>query len=210
MSITTGDTIMQFQTETGATAMANLPAAKTPSTAHVLANAIAFKLVWAAAILGAANLSPWLGVWAAAAVLTGHLFAVPNKHQELRLVLLTALIGFSTDSLFAATGMLQYTSGQLASWLAPVWIFGLWIGFGTTLNVAFRWLQNRWTLATILGAVSGPLSYLAGAKMGAVAFPDTTLALISLSATWSVLLPSLLALASKFGSTAESREVAHV
>ncbi len=201
---------MQFQTETGATPTADLPVASSPSTVHVLANAVAFKGVWAAAILGAANLSPWLGVWAAAAVLTGHLFAVPNKHQELRLVLLTALIGFSTDSLFAAAGLLQYTSGQPASWLAPVWIFGLWVGFGTTLNVAFRWLHNRWTLATILGAVSGPLSYFAGAKMGAVSFADTTLAMISLSATWSVLLPSLLALASSIGSQAESQEVAHV
>lgn len=175
----------------------NLAAPASLSTAHVLVNAVAFKLVWAAAILGAANLSPWLGVWAAAAVLTGHLWAVPNKHKELRLVLLTALIGFSSDSLFAATGMLQYTSGQLVTWMGPVWIFGLWIAFGTTLNVAFRWLQNRWMLATVLGAVSGPMSYLAGSKMGAVSFAETTLAMISLSATWAVLLPTLLALAAK-------------
>lgn len=182
-----------------------------PSTVHVLANAVAFKAVWAAAILGAANLSPWLGVWAAAAVLTGHLWTASNRYQELRLVLLTALIGFSTDSLFAATGMLQYSSGQLASWLGPVWIFGLWLAFGTTLNVAFRWLQNRWTLATVLGAVSGPMSYLAGSKMGAVAFADTTLAMISLSATWSVLLPGLLALASRSSAnaTAGTREMLH-
>jgi hypothetical protein len=175
----------------------NLAAPAAPSTMHVLANAVAFKLVWAAAILGAANLSPWLGVWAAAAVLTGHLWAVPNKHQELRLVLLTALIGFSSDSLFAATGLLQYSSGQFATWIGPVWILALWIAFGTTLNVAFRWLQNRWMLATVLGAVSGPMSYLAGSKMGAVSFADPALAMISLSATWAVLLPTLLALAAK-------------
>jgi hypothetical protein len=188
----------------------NLAVPSSPSTLHVLANAVAFKLVWAAAILGAANLSPWLGVWAAAAVLTGHLWAVSNKHQELRLVLLTALIGFSSDSLFAATGMLQYTSGQFATWMGPVWIFGLWIAFGTTLNVAFRWLQNRWMLATVLGAVSGPMSYLAGSKMGAVSFADPTLAMISLSATWAVLLPTLLALAAKSSADgfAGGREVA--
>jgi hypothetical protein len=181
-----------------------------PSTMHVLANAVAFKLVWAAAILGAANLSPWLGVWAAAAVLTGHLWAVPNKHQELRLVLLTALIGFSSDSLFAATGMLQYSSGQFATWMGPVWILGLWIAFGTTLNVSFRWPQNRWMLASMLGAVSGPMSYMAGSKMGAVSFGDPTLAMISLSATWAVLLPTLLALAAKSSSdlVADTREVA--
>lgn len=187
-----------------------LAAPAVPSTMHVLANAVAFKLVWAAAILGAANLSPWLGVWAAGAVLTGHLWAVRNRHQELRLVLLTALIGFSSDSLFAATGLLQYSSGQFAAWMGPVWIFGLWIAFGTTLNVAFRWLHNRWTLAAVLGAVSGPMSYLAGSKMGAVSFADPTLAMISLSATWSVLLPTLLALAARSGSdlVAGGREVA--
>lgn len=188
----------------------NPAAPSSPSTLHVLANAVAFKLVWAAAILGAANLSPWLGVWAAAAVLTGHLWAVPNKHEELRLVMLTALIGFSSDSLFAATGMLQYTSGQFAPWMGPVWILGLWIAFGTTLNVAFRWLQNRWMLATVLGAVSGPMSYAAGSKMGAVSFADSTLAMITLSATWSVLLPTLLALAAKSSAHgfAGGREVA--
>lgn len=202
---------MQYPTTT-LTAPRELAASPSPSTTHVLANAVAFKAVWAAAILGAANLSPWLGVWAAAAVLTGHLWAVPNRYQELRLVLLTALIGFSTDSLFAATGMLQYTSGQLTSWLGPVWIFGLWVAFGTTLNVAFRWLQNRWTLATVLGAISGPMSYLGGSKMGAVSFADTTLAMISLSATWSVLLPTLLALASRSSGDAAggAREMARV
>ncbi len=183
-----------------------------PSTVHLLANIVAFQAVWAGAIVGAANSTPWLGVGAAAAVLAGHLWAVSNRRQELHLALLTALIGFSADSLFAATGLLQYSSGQVTSWLGPVWIVGLWVAFGTTLNVTFRWLQNRRALASVLGAVSGPMSYLAASKIGAVSFADTTLAMISLSATWAVLLPTLLALVSKLNktTTADTPEVSHV
>ncbi|MEM9385504.1 MAG: DUF2878 domain-containing protein [Pseudomonadota bacterium] len=183
-----------------------------PSTVHVLANVVAFQAAWAAAIVGAANANPWLGVGAGAAVLAGHLWTVPNRRHELYLALLTALIGVAADSLFAATGLLEYGSGQAASWLAPVWIGGLWLAFATTLNVAFRWLQHRWVLATVLGAVCGPLSYLGASTIGAVSFTNTTLALIGLSVTWALLLPTLLALASTFSTdvTVKAGEVAHV
>lgn len=197
------------------TTITNDPAEKrpsaSPSTVHVLANVAAFQAAWAGAIVGAANAKPWLGIGAAAVVLTAHLCAVRNRRQELCLALLTALIGFSADSIFAATGVLQYSSGQITSWLGPVWIAGLWIAFATTLNVALRWLQNRWVLASVLGAVCGPASYLAASKIGAVSIADTTLAMFSLAGAWALLLPTMLALASTFSTatTADAREVAH-
>ncbi len=168
-----------------------------PTTLAIITNAAAFKAVWISAIVGGANLNPWLGVWAGIAALTLHLWQAPAKGPALQLVLLAALIGFSSDSLFAATGLLQYSSGQPVSWIGPVWILALWVAFGTTLNVAFRWLQGRWMLAVLLGALCGPLSYLTGAQMGAVSFTNQTLTLACVSATWAALLPALLALAAR-------------
>jgi hypothetical protein len=181
------------------------------SRAYVLTNAVVFNLLWAVTILGAANFMPWLGVAAAAAMLAAHLWTVTHKHRELRLVLLTAAIGFSSDSVLAATGVLEYSSGVITPWLAPVWILSLWIAFATTLNVSFRWLQNRWKLAIVLGAVSGPMSYWTAARLGAVDIPDTALALISLSLLWAILVPVLAALAQFIGRGAvETTESSHV
>lgn len=182
-----------------------------PSRRHAVANAVVFNLLWAVTIIGAANFMPWLGVAAAAAMLAGHLWIMTNGHRELRLVLLTTAIGFGADSVFAATGVLQYSSGLMTSWLAPVWILSLWVAFATTLNVSFRWLQSRPGLAMLLGAVSGPMSYYAGSRMGAVVMPDPALALISLSVAWAILMPLLLILASKMSSNGGTRgtEVSH-
>ena len=52
--------------------------------------------------------------------------------------------------------------------LAPYWIVALWMLFATTLNVTFRWLQPRPALAAALGAVFGPVSYIAGAAVGVI------------------------------------------
>lgn len=182
-----------------------------PSRRHVVANAIIFNLLWAITIVGAANFMPWLGVAAAAAMLAGHLWIMTDSHRELRLVLLATAIGFGADSVFAATGVLQYSSGLMASWLAPVWILSLWVAFATTLNVSFRWLQSRPGLAMVLGAASGPMSYYAGSRMGAVVMPDPALALISLSVAWAILMPVLLVLASRIRSDegTGSTEVSH-
>jgi len=195
-----------------ATGMQYAPASiAPPSRRHIIANAIIFNLLWAVTIIGAANFMPWLGVAAAAAMLAGHLWTMTHAHRELRLVLMTTVIGFSSDSVLAATGVLQYSSGLMASWLAPVWILSLWVAFATTLNVSFRWLQGRPALAMLLGAISGPLSYYTGTRMGAVTMPDPYLALISLSLAWAILMPLLLILASRFSRAADSTitEVTH-
>jgi hypothetical protein len=182
-----------------------------PSRRHVIANALIFNLLWAVTIIGAANFMPWLGVAAAAAMLAGHLWTMTHRHRELRLVLLTTAIGFGSDSVLAATGVLQYSSGVIAAWLAPIWILSLWVAFATTLNVSFRWLQGRPWLAMLLGAISGPMSYYAGSRMGAVTMPDPSLALISLSVAWAILMPVLLILARRIGvdTQAMDKEVSH-
>jgi uncharacterized membrane protein YfcA len=69
--------------------------------------------------------------------------------------------------------------------------------FATTLNIAFRWLRDRLVLASLLGAVFGPLSYFAGARLGAVVINDFPSALIALALAWALLLPGLLLLAKR-------------
>ncbi|MEE4295516.1 MAG: DUF2878 domain-containing protein [Wenzhouxiangella sp.] len=186
---------MQFETSPPITRGLQRVTAKTAPLKAVIINALLFNLVWAACVIGAARGHAWIGGLAATAMVGAHLWQSSNRHSELRLILATAAIGFSADSILAATGLLQYETGIMTSWLAPIWILSLWFAFGTTLNLSLRWLKHRRRLAMALGAVSGPLSYFSGSRLGAVGFADTTLALIVLSVTWAILLPALMQMA---------------
>lgn len=188
---------MQLETSPPVSGGLHQSSSRAASLKAVIANAVLFNLVWAACVVGAAHAQPWIGVAAAAVMVSAHLWRSAHRTAELRLVLATAAVGFSADSVLAAAGLLQYDAGVMASWLAPVWILSLWVAFGTTLNLSLRWLKGRWRLAAVLGAISGPLSYLSGARLGAVNFADTTLALVCLSMLWAVLLPLLMDMALK-------------
>jgi hypothetical protein len=103
--------------------------------------------------------------------------------------LTVAIIGALWDGLLVRLGFLDYPSGLILPWLAPVWIVAMWAGFATTLNVSLRWLRGRWSLAVLLGAIGGPLAYYAGMKLGGVSFPDPFAALMVLAGGWSFLMP---------------------
>ncbi|MDZ7825201.1 MAG: DUF2878 domain-containing protein [Gammaproteobacteria bacterium] len=136
----------------------------------MIINFLAFQAGWFAWCPGGASGWPWLGVGVVAVVIALHVFQSPEASRELRLVAAAAVIGTAWDSTLAATGLLIYPSGQLASMLAPVWIVALWMGFATCLNVSLRWLKGRRALAMLLGGVAGPLSFWAGSRLGAVRF----------------------------------------
>ena len=46
----------------------------------------------------------------------------------------------------------------------------MWCGFSATINHSLQWLHHRYFASVLLGVVSGPLSYLAGIKFGAIEF----------------------------------------
>ena len=60
---------------------------------------------------------------------------------------------------------------------------------------SLKWLQRHWAVAALAGGLSGPLSFFAGERMGAVVFHDTWIAVAAISAGWAVLLPAVVALA---------------
>ena len=76
---------------------------------------------------------------------------------------------------------------------------------------SLRWRSNRssfnsrWVLASIMGAIFGPASYVAGERLGGVALVDAQAALITLGAGWALIMPGLMALADRLdGMTAPS------
>lgn len=168
---------------------------------NLLINVVAFKIGWVSAVFGGANEMALVGTAIVLVAIGIHLFVVAEPSREFMLIALVGLIGLSVDSILVAAGWLTYSSGTIVSGLAPYWIVAIWMLFATTLNVAFRWLQNRLVLAAAIGAISGPASYYAGSRIGAVEFTEFTPAIVALGLSWMILFPAFLMLAKSLDGT---------
>jgi len=168
---------------------------------NLLLNVVAFQAGWFTTVLGAANDLPWLGLVVVLAVAALHLRSSRRPSVEARLLVAAMALGVLADSLLLATGWIAYPNGHWAPGLAPYWIVTLWALFATTLNVSLRWLRGRYLLAALFGAVGGPLSYLAGARLGAMNFIETLPAVAALAIAWAVLMPLLMGLAARLDGT---------
>lgn len=154
-------------------------------------NFVAFQIGWFACVLGAANALPLLGPAVVACVVMLHLSLSKQPAQEFALVAVAGGLGAVWDSILVASGWIAYPSGNWITGLAPYWIVAMWMLFATTLNVSLRWLRHRTLLAVIVGAISGPMAFLAGSGLGGLTFLEPRAALIALAFGWAVILPVL-------------------
>lgn len=157
--------------------------------ANVL-NALLYQAGWLACVAGG---NTW-ALPAGALILALHWWLVDRSARGWAFVLVTALLGLAMDLGWQRLGLLEF-HGTLAAGIPP-WLVMLWLLFATTFAHALAWLQARLGLAALLGAVFGPLSYVAGVELGAAAtrFPLWQLAL-AMAPAWSLLLPLLVFLA---------------
>jgi hypothetical protein len=169
-----------------------------------LYNVAAYQVAWFAVLIGAARGMAWAGAAVALLVCAVH-FALRRDAIELRLMGLCLALGLIVDSTLSLSGQVRFEAWSPG--FAPYWMTTLWLAFATTLNHSLRWLMVRPALAAIVGAIGGPLAYLAGARLGAldIATPLTALPLLALLWAASMLLLSFGVLR---GSTARAaREV---
>ena len=143
----------------------------------------------------------WLGPLAVLAVVTLHLFFVvrpTERRWELGYILVVGLVGMLADTGLGVVGATRYPTSE-AVWslaLVPPWITGLWVLFATLPHHSLDWLRGRPLLAAGLGALGGPLSYLAGTRFGAVAVGDEPLLTLgALAIEYALVTPLLLRLA---------------
>lgn len=167
------------------------PSSKAGQLLHGLAWFALFQAAWFACVLGAASEHSVWGVLAVAAVVALTWAASNARGNELRLTALALLMGLAWDTALLQLGLLTYASPGPLPVLAPLWILALWALFATLLRGPLAWLQGRPLLAALLGAVGGPLSYLAAVRLGAGSFPDESRALLALAVGWSVMTPAL-------------------
>jgi hypothetical protein len=171
----------------------------------IFLNVALFQAGWFACVLGAARGAPWLGPLVVLAAAALHLRVARRPLLELYLLLSAAALGLLVDSLLLSSGWLEYPNGLWLAGFAPYWIVAMWMLFATTLNVSLAWLHGRLVLAALLGAVGGPLSYLAGEKLGGIYLLQPVAALAALAIAWAIAMPTLMMLAARFDGMTSKR-----
>ena len=159
-------------------------------------NALGFQVAWWALV---ASVAP--GFEAAALALCALLAAAHFRYmstsprREAALAVAALLVGICVDSVLQASGFITFHGASLGP-LSPFWLWMLWALFGLTLDASMAFLKRRHlALSALLGGVFGPLSYLAGAKVGAAELVSMPLNFAVLAGAWVIALPLLVWLA---------------
>ena len=184
-----------------------MPTSTPPSTAAKLINFVLFQVVWFAAVDGAAEGSLLVGPACAIAFAIVHLLLVDERRRFAEFLFLAGvtLLGALLDSGLFAIGATSYpTSGHEVigswppeiSWLPPAWILSLWLAFACLPRFSLSWMRGRYVLAAGFGAIGGPLSYLAGVRLGGVALGESpALTMGALAVEYALVTPLILHLA---------------
>ena len=154
-----------------------------------------FQVTWFACAFGAARGTALPGLLAAAVLVLWFVATSARRGNALVLLILSGCVGLAGETALLALGLLAYAAHWPVAGLAPAWIVALWIAFGATLAPFARMLGKRPMLLSIpLGLFLAPLSYLGGARIGAIAFPEPALGgLMATGVLWAMALPLLMA-----------------
>lgn len=169
-----------------------------PAKIEMLVNFAGFQAGWFACVLGAAAGYPLAGPVVVIAVVLGQMLWRRERRGDATLLLLAGGLGWSLDSLLVGLGVMAFPPEAALVRPTALWMVALWINLAATLRVSFAWLDGRWALAAVLGAVAGPLAYGAGARLGAIDLggrPALSLALIGVE--WLIAMPVLMWLAAR-------------
>jgi hypothetical protein len=153
---------------------------------------------WFACVLAAASGRPALALAAVLLSAAAHLLLVVDRPRELALMMIAAVVGVIVDSATVRLGVLRFASPHGPEGFAPVWVVGMWAQFAILFHFCLDWLSGRYWLSVLLGAVGGPLSFVAGARIGAVdVLPPVGRSLAILAVFWALALPTLLVCADR-------------
>jgi len=151
---------------------------------------IGFQVGWWACVLGVQNGYAYLGPAVMAVFLISHLVMTGSNRSEIIFIGAVGLVGALVDTVFLQSSLIIY-EGLTLSFFAPLWIISMWLGFAATINYSLWWLDGKWFFAFLLGAIFGPLSYLAGLKFGAINFQMSVFTIVILALVWGITVPLL-------------------
>lgn len=135
----------------------------------------------------------YYGVLLVLSFIAYYLYNSSSRKADYLLLGLVVAFGPLSDVTYAQLGLLKYHSvHSLPSWIPPLWVFILWGLFGANIHL-FSWLNRRWWLAALLGAIGGPASYLSIVKLGGASLlKPLPLTFMTIGGIWTIFLPSFI------------------
>jgi hypothetical protein len=161
-------------------------------------NILGFQTAWWACIAGVGRGLEIPALVYGLVLASLHLRFAHQPQQEAKLAALALVVGMVADTLLQMTSVISFYGWALGP-LSPFWLWLLWVLFAMTLNTSLAFLQNHtlW-LSVVAGLVFGPLTYYAGAQLGAASFDSTPFHFGALAITWGFALPVLVYAAKHF------------
>lgn len=102
-------------------------------------------------------------------LLVSFMYGAQNRRQILKMMGLISCAGLTMDSFLHGIGFFEFPFESWLPWpIVPVWYFPLWMGFACSMVDTSVLFRGRVWLAGALGAVGGPLSFMAGERLGAI------------------------------------------
>lgn len=167
--------------------------------------AAACQVAWFLWAGGATAGQPWLGLPLTLVLVFWRLQGMPGAWPEAIMLGMISLAGWVWESLLSASEVIHYAGGS--TWLAPLWLMGLWLLFALQLNTLFGWLRGRYWQAAALGAIAGPAAVRAGEKLGAATVSNPVAGYSLLAIAWAVILPLVIQLAARGERPAQAAPV---
>ena len=156
-----------------------------------LLNYGAYQIGWLAAIGGAATGHGTAGAVFACVLTALHLVLARDRRGEAALVAAALLTGLTVEWWQIASGTYRLLEGVPATGV-PLWLLMLWAQFATTFRFSLARVMTHPARAMLFGAIGGPLAFLAGERLGAVALQvPLGPGLVRLVVAWALALAGL-------------------
>jgi len=160
-------------------------------------NILGFKVCWWACVLGSVSNQKYSGPLLVIIYLFIHLYIISDelRQSEILLLLFAGIFGTFVDTIFLNLNLLSYEgSYSNITYIAPLWITAMWVGFTATLNHAFKKIIDKYFIQFVLGLIFGPLAYITGNGLGAIIFNpeyNQNLILFIIAIAWGLSFPLL-------------------
>jgi hypothetical protein len=170
-------------------------------------NALGYQIGWWACVAGVGIGLEIPALMVGVGLIVAMVYVAANPWLEIKLAAAACLLGVVLDSSLQYFSVISFYGWSLLD-LSPFWLWLLWIMFALTLNSSLSFLQKLpLSLSAAAGFLFGPLTYYAGAKLGAASFESSISHLALLAVVWMIAMPGLVWLAQSLVDTSSSERI---